>query len=288
LLSGAGSDLVLIGTNADRIELDPERLTERLEQRPSVRADLERVDLGTVREIVGAFVGSARTLADATREVSPVVDDRPLQEYGVRSILAFGHGVPASAVDVDRVAEWCPRCFNDGIPVPELEELPTYMALLKVAYGASPADVVRARNAANSEGRTVAGSAYLGAIVPESAELHNILGISLAQNDRLAEAIPEFRRAVALDPNGAPAHWHLGAALAETGGDPAEAIAELRRAAELDPGNGDLESDLGMTLAATGNFDEAIAHLERALTLEPNSTAIQRNLALLRNTQRRQ
>ena len=204
------------------------------------------------------------------------------------SILSFGHGVPGTAIDIDRVADWCPRCFTDGIPVSDLEELPTYMALLRVAYGASPADVARTRNAATTEGRTVAGSAYLGAIVPESAGLHNVLGISLAQNNRLDEAIPEFRRAVELDPNDAAAHWHLGAALAEGGGSPAESLAELRRAAELDPGNGDLESDLGMTLAAAGSLEEGIAHLERALALQPESTTIQRNLELLRNAQRRQ
>jgi spermidine synthase len=248
LLSGAGSDLVLLGTNASRIEIDPGRVAARLTDVPPLRADLEQVDLGTVREIVGTFVGSAQTLADATRDVMPVVDDRPRQEYGVRSILAFGHGVPSSAIDVDRVADWCPRCFSDGVPAPDVEELETYMALLKVAYAASPAEAARARNAA---GRTIAGSAYLGAIVPDTADLHNVLGISLAGNGRFEEAIAEFRRAL-----------------------------------ELDPGNSQVESDLGMTLAASGNLDEAIEHLEKALALEPDSTAIRRNLSLLRNARR--
>ena len=95
LLSGSGADLLLVGTNDVRIEIEPERLTKALSGAPAVQADLQRVDFGTAREIVGAFVGSARKLAEATRDVAPVTDDRPIQEYGVSSLLNFGEGVPA-------------------------------------------------------------------------------------------------------------------------------------------------------------------------------------------------
>ena len=59
-------------------------------------ADLRRLDLGTVKEIVGTFIGSADTLAKATRAVAAVTDDRPLQEYGVRSVLTPVTGGPAA------------------------------------------------------------------------------------------------------------------------------------------------------------------------------------------------
>src|SRR5207248_2013820 len=87
LLSGAEADLLLVGTNDSRIEIDPERLTRALSIAPAVRADLQRLDLGLVREIIGMFVGSPETLLAATRDVSPVSDDLPVQEYGVRSLL---------------------------------------------------------------------------------------------------------------------------------------------------------------------------------------------------------
>ena len=90
LLSGTQAELLLVGTTADRIEVDPERLERELERLPDVRNDLRRVDLGSVKEIVGTFLGSSATLARATRDALPVSDDRPLQEYGVRSAVSSG------------------------------------------------------------------------------------------------------------------------------------------------------------------------------------------------------
>ena len=87
LVSGAEADLLLLGANDARIEIDPDRLAAALASAPAAQTDLQRLDLGSAREIVGAFVGSAQTLADATRDSVPVTDDRPIQEYGVQSLL---------------------------------------------------------------------------------------------------------------------------------------------------------------------------------------------------------
>ena len=280
LLSGAGSDLLLLGTTADRIAIDPGHVMRLLAASPAVRADLERVSLGALHEIVGTFVGSAGTLDEATRGVPPVVDDRPLQEYGVRSMLNIGHGVPGGIVDLERVAEWCARCFEAGRPVPALEPLDMYLRLLALAYEASPADVAHARRLAETEGRTVAESAYLGAIVPDSADTYNVLGLALAERGDLEAAIIQFRRALALEPGNGATHWHLGAALASRGAN-AEATTHLARAVELDPGNSQAHSDLGLMLAMQGKFDEAVGHLERALALDPQSAEARRNLEIL-------
>ena len=75
LLSGAQAELLLVGTTASRIELDPIRVAATLAREPAVREDLARLDLGSVREIAGTFVGSAETLARATR-ASPRGDRR--------------------------------------------------------------------------------------------------------------------------------------------------------------------------------------------------------------------
>jgi len=281
LLSGAGSDLLLLGTTADRIVVDPGRLAAALAAAPAVRADLERISLGALHEIVGTFVGSARTLDEATRGAAAVVDDRPLQEYGVRSMLNLGHGVPADIVDLARVADWCPRCFDAGRPVPALEPLDAYLRLLALAYEASPAAISQAQRLAEREGRVIAGSAYLGAIVPESAETRNVLGLALAERGELDQAIVEFRRALALDPDNGAAHWHLGAALASRGGH-AEATTHLERAVQLQPRNSQAHSDLGLVLAMQGKFDEAEGHLAQALALDPQAEDARRNLEIVR------
>jgi spermidine synthase len=280
LLSGAGSDLILLGTSAARIEIDPARLDTALARAPAVRADLEQVDLGALHEIVGTFVGSARRLTEATRSVEPVVDDRPMQEYGVRSMLNYGHGVPGAIVALDEVAQWCPRCFMGDRPVPLVDQLDEYLELLNLAYAASSIEMAAAIRLSETEGRTVAGSRYLGAIVPESDEAHNVLGLALAERGELDAAIREFRRSLALSPDNGLTHWHLGAALASRGAH-AEAAVHLRRAVALDPANSRAHSDLGLILAMQGRLDEAAVHLERAIALDPQAQDARRNLAVV-------
>jgi tetratricopeptide (TPR) repeat protein len=241
LLSGAEADLILIGAR-NRIEVDPNQLFAALSQRPAVRADLARLDLGTPREIVGMFVGSAKTLAKATRGAVPVTDDRPVQEFGVRSLLNLGESVPGSVVDLAASAEWCPKCFNNGAPIRLVEGLDLYLALLNRAYAATPAEGARIRAAADN-GRRVAGSAYLGAVVPETADVHNDLGIAYASRGFIDEAIGEFRQSLTLQPDSAQTLWHLGAALASKG-DLEDAAGLLRSSVQRDPTNEDAQHDL--------------------------------------------
>jgi tetratricopeptide (TPR) repeat protein len=207
-----------------------------------VRADLARLNLGTPREIVGMFLGSAQKLSEATRSAVPVTDDRPVQEYGVRSLLNLGEFVPGSVVDLAGVSAWCPKCFDNGMPVRVVEGLDLYLALLGRAYAATPAEGERTRRLAEG-GRTLAGSAYLGAVVPETADVHNDLGIAYAERGQLNSAIAEFQQALAIDPDSAATHWHLGAALAEAGALK-EAEEHLRTSVQLDPSNLEAAHDL--------------------------------------------
>jgi len=243
ILSGAEAHLILLGVNGPRLEIDPARVSAALARAPAVQADLQRLDLGTVRDIAGMFVGSAETLHAATRSSPPVGDDRPLQEYDVMSLLNLGEAVPASIVDLTQAASWCPRCFVDGSPAPMVGGLDLYLALMDIAYRASPADVARARALSGPGPRVIAGSAYLGSILPESARAHNLLGIALASKGSLDEALVEFRRALQLEPDSAETHWHLGAALAARGAYQ-EALEHLRRSVDLDPTNDLAREDL--------------------------------------------
>jgi Flp pilus assembly protein TadD len=53
-----------------------------------------------------------------------------------------------------------------------------------------------------------------------------------------------------LEPGSAPAHWHLGAALAYRGARD-EALEELRQAVQLDPNNPLARQDLDAVLSAS-------------------------------------
>ena len=137
LLSGTQAELLLVGTNGASIkEMNPGRVAHALNPAPDVAADLRRLDLGSVTEIVGTFIGSADTLVRATRESAPVSDDRPLQEYGVRSEHRFGDRWCAhvALVNLSSASTWCPRCFEGERPTPLVAGLDAYLALLDDAY----------------------------------------------------------------------------------------------------------------------------------------------------------
>ena len=280
LVSGAEADLLLVGANDSRIEIDPALVANAMTNAPALRADLQRVDLGSVREIVGAFLASPQKLSAATRNSAPVTDDRPIQEYGVRSLLAFGDGLPASVADVREVAAWCPKCFADGKPVPLVQGLDTYLALLGRAYSATPAEAARTRLLAEGGTRRVDGSAYLGALVPESAEMHNILGSALADQGEFDRAIAEFREALRLEPDSASAHENLGLALASHQA-PEEAVVHLRRSVQLDPGSGRAHYALAGILLAAGQYEGAIDELRASLRVTPDSVEIHDGLGIV-------
>ena len=241
LLSGTQAELLLIGTTAPRLEIDPARLRRALDQAPGVRADLARFDLAEPRDIVGSFVGAAGTLTAATRTSVAVTDDRPIQEYGVLSGLSTGlQGVPAALFDLAAVASWCPRCFENGRPVPEVSDLDAYMGLLREAYEAPVAAVAAA--AISGQGhRTFLGSRYLGTVLPDSPKVYTILGQmrheqgrALLEARRFDAAVVELRAAVTLVPSSAAAHNDLGVALASLD-EVAAAAAQFRHAVGLDP-----------------------------------------------------
>jgi spermidine synthase len=234
LLSGSQAELLLVGRKAPSIEIDPDRLARALERMPQVAADLRRLDLGSAREIIGSFVGSAATLQRATRNSAPVTDDRPLQEYGVRSALATAVlGVPADLFDLGDLSAWCPRCFQGERLVPSLEGLDTYLTLLGQAYSSRP-------DGPNQPDRVVLGSAYLGAVVPDDGETQRILALDryergerLLEQQRFEEAVAEFRAALAIAPS-AEVHNNLGVALASLG-RVGEATEHFKQAVALNP-----------------------------------------------------
>jgi tetratricopeptide (TPR) repeat protein len=187
-----------------------------------------------VKEIVGAFLASPDVLARATSASPPVTDDRPLQEYGVRSVLAADRsGVPASLVDLPSAAKWCPKCFNrEGSTV---EGLDAYLALMDEVYhaSASPSPAGGLKAAATPG---IAENNYLSAVLPDTDNVHNIIGVTLLQEKRYEEAAREFRAALALREDSPDANRNLGTALAAMG-NVEEAITYLQRAVQLAPNN---------------------------------------------------
>lgn len=136
LLSGATNELILMGVNGDRLEIDPARVRARIAAVPALQQDLTRASLGTLTEIIGTFAASAPTLAAATERSIPLTDDYPINEYILQSRLRH-HVMPANIFEirpVAAVAAWCPRCFDGGRPAPGLELLPIHLRILSRLY----------------------------------------------------------------------------------------------------------------------------------------------------------
>jgi hypothetical protein len=133
LLSGSFTELILVGVNGPRLEIDPARLRLRLDAEPAVLADLRRVHLGSVTEIVATFAAAGSTLASVSEPYLAVTDDNPITEYAVSSRLV-AHRLPPALFDVTAVASWCPKCFVEGRAIGALEHLPAHLAILREVY----------------------------------------------------------------------------------------------------------------------------------------------------------
>ena len=113
---------------------------------------------------------------------------------------------------------------------------------------------------------------------PDCWMAHNNLGMTLADQGRIDEAIVEYRHSLKLNPNFAKTHNNLGKALADQGRRD-EAIQQYRRALELSPDEPMFRNGLGKVLVDLGRIDEATAEFQRALEVNPNYPSAQNNLA---------
>jgi tetratricopeptide (TPR) repeat protein len=128
------------------------------------------------------------------------------------------------------------------------------------------------------QGRTAEGIEELQSaipLVPNDADLFQILGGALLTQGEAAAAVRAHRRAVRLQPDAFTKRFDLATALYESG-DPASALVELERARERDPSLGGLDLadwHIGMgtvLLALPGREEEAMGHLKEGLELNPS------------------
>jgi tetratricopeptide (TPR) repeat protein len=86
---------------------------------------------------------------------------------------------------------------------------------------------------------------------------------------RYAEAVNEFRRAVAAKPGSVAARVNLGAALTQLG-DLQGAAEQFEEALRLEPGKANAHYNLAVILAGQNKHEQAIVHARGALSAEPN------------------
>ncbi|MBV8073025.1 MAG: tetratricopeptide repeat protein [Acidobacteriaceae bacterium] len=107
---------------------------------------------------------------------------------------------------------------------------------------------------------------------PSSYRVHELSAEIFEVQNRYAEAIAEYRKAIALNPNAPDLHYRLGRALllenhSQQSLD--EAAAEFRSELKLNPEDGGCEFQLGQIAQVQSKSEEARAHFERALAFSP-------------------
>jgi predicted O-linked N-acetylglucosamine transferase (SPINDLY family) len=116
--------------------------------------------------------------------------------------------------------------------------------------------------------------------VPGAAEKFNRLGVALARQGRINEAMANFQRAVQLEPDNAQVCNNLGIALAQQGKIDEAAIC-FHRAVRVRPDFAEAHNNLGNVFNTQSKAKEALACYQRALELRPDFTAARDNLAAL-------
>jgi len=95
---------------------------------------------------------------------------------------------------------------------------------------------------------------------------HFMLGTALSANDQESDALPEFRKAVALSPRNPKFLDHLAMSLF-LNGDQDGAVVQLQKAVALDPTSVEYPYNLGFVFESRGDFFDAVSPLEKAVEL---------------------
>jgi tetratricopeptide (TPR) repeat protein len=109
-------------------------------------------------------------------------------------------------------------------------------------------------------------------------DAYNSYGVDLAQAQKFAEAIAQFRAALAYDDRNASARYNLATALYDAG-QMRDAFTEAERAIALNPANADAHHLKAKLLALQGRRAESLASFEAAIQLRPDDPVIREDLA---------
>jgi tetratricopeptide (TPR) repeat protein len=115
---------------------------------------------------------------------------------------------------------------------------------------------------------------------PDAWMAHNNLGIVLAGQGRVSEAIAEYAAALRIKPDYADAHYNWGVAMANQG-RVSEAMAEYAAALRIQPDHAEAHNNLGIVLAGQGRISEAIAEYAAAVRIKPEYAEAHHNLGIV-------
>ncbi|HEX4769451.1 MAG TPA: tetratricopeptide repeat protein [Bryobacteraceae bacterium] len=110
---------------------------------------------------------------------------------------------------------------------------------------------------------------------PASYRVHELSAEIFEVENRYAEAIGEYRKAIELNPSAPELHYRLGRAILLDGHNPdayAKAVAEFQAELKISPEDAACEFQIAQIKRVQGDPDGAKSHLERAVALSPEFT----------------
>ena len=144
---------------------------------------------------------------------------------------------------------------------------------LAEAYGVAPSYAI---GITSRQSFALSDQASLKAVAlgDNLAEAHRARADSLSLSWKFAESETEFRRAIALNPNDAAAHYFLAISVLGPQGRFEDALREYRTALALDPLSPIVNTNYAMALYCAHRYSESKAAFLQEIQRDPNFTAV--------------
>ena len=121
-------------------------------------------------------------------------------------------------------------------------------------------------------------------IWPAYPDTHNNLGVVFARQGLFEKAISHYKSALRANPKHILAHQNIAIALAERG-HLEDAVSHYSKALHIDPDSGANHNAMGVALARLNRPEEAVSHLTRAIDICPDCPEPYNNLGRVLTTQ---
>jgi tetratricopeptide (TPR) repeat protein len=115
------------------------------------------------------------------------------------------------------------------------------------------------------------------AINPDTASAQNDLGAMLILEGKIDDAVAHCQRAISIHADFAEAHFNLARAFERLNRN-GEAVSQYEEAARLDPSDAEVQNNLGMLLRKMGRVDDALAHYAAAAEIVPDDESVHVNM----------
>lgn len=123
-------------------------------------------------------------------------------------------------------------------------------------------------------------------IYPSYALAHSNMAIALEKQGKRKDALDHYYIALKLSPRSAQTHYAIGKGIFTLGNDIEQAVPEFRKAVVLNPRYVEAWYYLGICLTTQGKFEEGKMCYMRSLKINPEFTPARLNLAKLLESQR--